>query len=293
MATQKLTLEQAAMPEAPSIAAPRVRKRLEHKHPLVLRWTHWINFPILFLMIWSGTLILWAHDAYPTENLALRVPNRISFYRGPAPHVKEAEGEAKRGIKLPANLSLFGVGVSAVYAENDDANFPAPAANRHDIGTGFRLSEGMAWHFALAWIFTLNGVAYTIFTIVSGQWKYLLPKKDSFVESFKVVLHDIGLWKHPLPAGKYNHAQRIAYSAVWAMGIGMVITGVAIYKPAQLAWLANLLGGYQAARTEHFLMTCLFVAFFFVHVAQVARTGWNNFRGMITGAEIVKEEGAA
>jgi len=34
-------------------------KRLEKKHLLAIRWLHWINFPLLFLMIWSGLLIYW------------------------------------------------------------------------------------------------------------------------------------------------------------------------------------------------------------------------------------------
>ena len=32
-------------------------KRLEKKHLLAIRWLHWINFPLLFVMIWSGMLI--------------------------------------------------------------------------------------------------------------------------------------------------------------------------------------------------------------------------------------------
>ena len=32
-------------------------KRLEKKHPLAIRWFHWLNFPLLALMLWSGTLI--------------------------------------------------------------------------------------------------------------------------------------------------------------------------------------------------------------------------------------------
>ena len=35
-------------------------KKLVKKHPLAIRWFHWINFPLLALMIWSGTLIYWA-----------------------------------------------------------------------------------------------------------------------------------------------------------------------------------------------------------------------------------------
>ena len=39
-------------------------KRLERKHPLAIRWFHWINFPILAVMVWSGLLIYWANAVY-------------------------------------------------------------------------------------------------------------------------------------------------------------------------------------------------------------------------------------
>src|SRR5438552_2070324 len=32
---------------------------LEKKHPLAIRWMHWVNFPVLFTMILSGLLIYW------------------------------------------------------------------------------------------------------------------------------------------------------------------------------------------------------------------------------------------
>jgi thiosulfate reductase cytochrome b subunit len=34
------------------------------KHPLSLRWNHWINFPLLSVMVVSGLAIYWANDAY-------------------------------------------------------------------------------------------------------------------------------------------------------------------------------------------------------------------------------------
>jgi hypothetical protein len=37
---------------------------IERKHSLAIRWMHWINFPLLFTMIWSGILIYWA-DSIP------------------------------------------------------------------------------------------------------------------------------------------------------------------------------------------------------------------------------------
>jgi hypothetical protein len=39
-------------------------KRLERKHTLATRWMHWINFPLLAMMIWSGLLIYWANAVY-------------------------------------------------------------------------------------------------------------------------------------------------------------------------------------------------------------------------------------
>jgi thiosulfate reductase cytochrome b subunit len=39
-------------------------KKIIKKHPLAIRWFHWINFPVLTIMIWSGMLIYWANDIY-------------------------------------------------------------------------------------------------------------------------------------------------------------------------------------------------------------------------------------
>ncbi|MGH9695077.1 MAG: cytochrome b/b6 domain-containing protein, partial [Bryobacteraceae bacterium] len=56
---------------------------------------------------------------------------------------------------------------------------------------------------------------------------------------------------------------------------------------AQLAWLTALCGGYTVARLLHFLLTAGYVIFFLVHVLQVILAGWNNFRSMVTGYELV------
>jgi thiosulfate reductase cytochrome b subunit len=45
----------------------QVRIVIRKKHPLAIRWFHWVNFPVLFVMIWSGTLIYWANDAYKLQ----------------------------------------------------------------------------------------------------------------------------------------------------------------------------------------------------------------------------------
>jgi thiosulfate reductase cytochrome b subunit len=58
----------------------------------------------------------------------------------------------------------------------------------------------------------------------------------------------------------------------------------------QLSGLAGLLGGYPMARWEHFWLMIAFFSFFLVHIAQVIRAGWDNFRSMVAGFSLVKTE---
>jgi thiosulfate reductase cytochrome b subunit len=213
-------------------------KQLEKKHPLAVRWLHWINFPLLALMIWSGLLIYWANPVY--------------------------------GIKI-AGYELF--------------HFFPPWFYEY-LGIPFRLAEGIALHVFFMWFFIANGVIYVLYTIISGEWRALLPVPGSFKRAFQVMLHDLYLRKELPPQGKYNDAQRIAYTGVILMGVGSVLTGLSIYKPTQLSWLTTLLGGYEWARWEHFWLTVGYVLFFLVHVLQVIKAGWANFRAMVTGYDL-------
>jgi thiosulfate reductase cytochrome b subunit len=40
---------------------------VKDKHPLAIRWFHWLNFPLIFMMIWSGMLIYWANGVYKIQ----------------------------------------------------------------------------------------------------------------------------------------------------------------------------------------------------------------------------------
>lgn len=219
------------------------RITVRRKHPLAIRWFHWVNFPVLFVMIWSGTLIYWANDEY---RLALGDLELFKFY--------------PRGFYEALDLKR-------------------------------RLAEGMAWHFAFMWLFFLNGFAYVLYTAISGEWRYLLPRKGSLKEALRVLLHDLNLSKKPLPEKKFNGAQQIAYTGIVLMGIGSLLTGLAIYKPTRLWWITALCGGYESARLIHFMLTIGYCLFFLVHIAQVIRAGWNNFQAMVTGWEVVRKKG--
>lgn len=149
-----------------------------------------------------------------------------------------------------------------------------------------RLAEGMALHFAFLWPFFVTGLVYVVFTLASGEWRHLRPGRRGVRDAVAVVLHDLHL-RRRLPAqGRYNAAQRVAYTVVIVMGAGSLLTGLAIYRPVQLRPLPALFGGYEGARAVHFALAVGFVAFLVVHVVQVARAGWPNLRSMLTGYDV-------
>ena len=217
-------------------------KKIVKKHPLAIRWFHWVNFPVIAIMIWSGLLIYWANDVY--------------------------------GVKI---------GGKELIKFFPDSFYKA-------LHIPFHLAQGMAYHFVFMWLFLINGVAYVLYTFISGEWKYLLPNKNSFKQAWLVLLHDLHIRKQAPPFTKYNSAQQIAYTAIIVMGVGSVLTGLAIYKPIQFGWLVWLLGGYEAARLEHFILTIGYCLFFAIHILQVIRAGWKNFQSMVTGFETVAEK---
>ncbi|MEZ5423146.1 MAG: hypothetical protein R2682_08645 [Pyrinomonadaceae bacterium] len=46
--------------------------RVEEKHRAPIRWMHWINFPLLAMMTWSGLLIYWADPSIRCGFSAMR-----------------------------------------------------------------------------------------------------------------------------------------------------------------------------------------------------------------------------
>ena len=166
-----------------------------------------------------------------------------------------------------------------------------PRSFHKALNTPYRLAEGMSIHFSFMWLFAASGIFYVLYLTFSGYWRSLLPDRRSFKEIGPVILSDLRISKKPLnDSAKYNAAQRIIYSGVIVLGFFAILTGMAIYKPVQCSWLCATLGGYGAARLEHFIITILFVLFFLLHIIQVCRAGWNRFQSMVTGFETEQEK---
>ena len=132
------------------------------------------------------------------------------------------------------------------------------------------LAGARHWHFAFAWLFAANALAYVIYLFASGEWRRRLffPRRDAR-NALETMLHDLRLRRAaPVPVGLYNGAQRFVYTGVLLVAPLLVLSGLAIYKPVQWPRLTALLGGYDAARAIHLLVLVALAFFSVIHVLQ-------------------------
>jgi|HubBroStandDraft_3_1064219.scaffolds.fasta_scaffold65381_2 thiosulfate reductase cytochrome b subunit len=145
------------------------------------------------------------------------------------------------------------------------------------------LAGGLNWHFFLAWPFVLCGLAYLGYLAFSGEWRSLLFRPRDVPRAVAMQLYYLRLRREHPPQGKHNALQKLAYSSIVVLGAVSALSGFAIYKPTELAWLTALFGGYELARYWHFWAVFLFLAFTVVHVALVLLVDPASLRAMVTG----------
>jgi thiosulfate reductase cytochrome b subunit len=132
------------------------------------------------------------------------------------------------------------------------------------------LAGGRRWHFAIAWFFVVNGLIYLCYFVASGEWRRRLfrPGRDA-ANAVRQFAYYMRIRKSLLPEDFYNGLQRLSYSGVLLLGIIMVLSGLAIYKPVQFHFLTLLFGGYDGARVVHLAGLCLLGIFVVIHLVLV------------------------
>ena len=198
------------------------RRGLRRVQPFAIRLSHWINVPLLMIMVGSGLQIF---TAYPALG-----PRGAQYGWYPLQHV------------APPRWARFG---------------------------GW-LAGARDWHFAVAWFLVLNGIIYLIYFAVSGEWRrrLFLPARDTG-GALRMFAYYVRALRTPPPPDFYNGLQRLAYTSVIVFAIIEVLSGLAIYKPVQLWWLAMVFGGYDGARVIHLGVLALIALFVAVHLVLV------------------------
>lgn len=143
------------------------------------------------------------------------------------------------------------------------------------------LGGAIQWHFAAMWFLMANGVIYLAYGFASGRIRMRFFPIDP-AEVFRDLRDALkGKLAHD-DIAHYNGVQKVFYVGVIASLVLVVLSGLAIWKPVQLWWLATLFGGFQGARLVHFLAMVAIVGFLGVHVVMALLVP-KTIRAMVFG----------
>lgn len=146
---------------------------------------------------------------------------------------------------------------------------------------------GLQWHFFGMWIFVINGLCYLGYGIATSRFRRkLLP--ISITETVATVREALMFRLRHDDLTHYNAVQKMLYIGIIMVGILIVISGLALWKPVQFSELAALFGSFQMIRLVHFLCMSAIVAFLLVHVS-LALLVPQSLVAMLTGGPLIAD----
>jgi len=264
---------------------------LYHRHALPVRLMHWTNVVALTILLMSGLSIFNSHPALYWGK---------SSYTG-APPILEIRAKDRGELGMKGVTRVLGrefdtTGVLGLSANADGRlaarGFPWWAT----IPDNQWLSMARAWHFFFAWVLLVNGLCYVAYSAASRHLTRDLVPDHRDWRSIGRSIRDHLRFRHPTgeAAKRYNVLQKLAYLAVVFVLLPLLILmGIAMspWMNSALPGWVDFFGGRQSARTIHFVVAWLLVAFVLVHVFEVVVSGlWNHLRSMITGRYRIRKE---
>jgi len=270
-------------PPAPA-GARRSGSYLYYRHTLPVRLMHWINVVALTILLLSGLNIFSAHPALYWGK---------SSYTGRPPLFEISTREDGEGDPVGVT-TIFGhdfvtTGVLGASEGPDGDLVERAFPSWLTIPDSRWLAMARRWHFFFAWVFVINGLCYVAYSIGSRHLGRDLAPDGPELRSIGRSIVEHLRFKHPTgeAAKRYNVLQKLTYLAVIFILLPLVILMGFAMSPrldSLFPGWVDLFGGRQSARTIHFIVAWLLVAFVLVHVFEVIVSGfWNHLRSMITG----------
>lgn len=275
-------------PDSPSAPAntdaPASRRdRWFYRHPLPIRITHWVNVVALTILLMSGLQIFNAHPSLYWGNKSLFDQPILAM------NAMRTETGELRGVTVIFDHSFDTTGVFGA-SENASGElvargFPAWAT----LPSARWLAMGRHWHFFFAWVFVINGLVYLLYSIFSRHLSRDLVPGRTELGGIGHSIRNHLLFRFPRgeAARHYNVLQKISYVVVVLVLLPLMLLAGLMMSPwfdAGYTPLLSLFDGRQSARTVHFIVAFLLVAFVLIHVFMVIVSGlWNNLRSMVTG----------
>jgi len=260
------------------------RSYLYYRHRLPVRIMHWINVLALAVLFTSGLQIFNAHP---------RLYWGKSSYTGQPPFLdigaRQGKDGAWHGVTRLYGTEFDTTGVLGVSTNAEGEPYRHAFPSWITVPGAYWLSLARDWHFFFAWVFVLNGIAFVLYAFASGHLRRDLLPTGADLRGIGRSILDHVRFRHPEgeAARHYNVLQKLAYLAVVFVLLPLVI----LMGWAMSPWLDGVLpgwvdwvGGRQSARSIHFIVAWLLVAFVLIHVFEVLVSGvWNHLRSMITG----------
>lgn len=274
--------------ERPAFARRRPREVIR-RHRSAVRLTHWINALATFVLIGTGLNIFNAHPALYWGRFGSELDTPLLSI-----HAEGAAGGAVRGVLQVGALKLPTTGVLG-WSRSGGRWINRAWPDWLTLPSYTDLADARHWHFLLAWVLALNGLAYLVWSLASRHIQRDLWPTGADLKSLPRDVLDHLRNRHPRgeAAKRYNVLQKLAYLGLILLTAGMVVTGLSLSPGVDAAapWLTDLLGGRQSARTLHFACAGLIVLFIFVHLSQVVLAGpINEVRSIVTGRFAVPPE---
>jgi thiosulfate reductase cytochrome b subunit len=158
-------------------------------------------------------------------------------------------------IMIMSGLQIYNA--NPVFGGRDGWHFP------DYLLLGKWLAGGRDWHFAAMWVFSMNLLIYGIYIGLTRRWKKRFAA-ESDLQAIKVGQN----------AKRKNYAwHRLVYTGIIPVLLLAIASGLAMYQPAQLPWLATLFGDWQTLRTIHFLTVPIVIVFVLVHALLGLKVG--------------------
>ena len=137
------------------------------RHHMLVRWSHWLNVPLLIGLILSGISIYWSSPIYQHK---------------PDPLTGNFDVAADIGVWICAN----------VPSQHQYANPPDWLYNHISLGSGM-LAPALRLHWLCAYLFMLNGTVYIAGLLMGGGWRSLLPRRTDLVDALKMFRYYLGV----------------------------------------------------------------------------------------------------
>ncbi|MBD2018102.1 cytochrome b/b6 domain-containing protein [Microcoleus sp. FACHB-53] len=117
------------------------------------------------------------------------------------------------------------------------------------------LAGGRHWHFASMWLFSLNLFWYGLYIAITRRWKH------RFLGS-----NDLKALQKTKNQKRIAYAwHRLIYTAIIPILLLAILSGIGMYKPAQLHWIVDFFGSWQALRIVHFTSVPIVIIFAIIH----------------------------